>query len=313
MNLSETSPSSSPGEGREGLAALLARMQRLEALIAANTAQLEPLVPYLDQRLMELAVSVLEGQQQATDPLLAKLEEIASAIASGRPSESAGSSQTSTGLEERPQRHQPSRPTETPCAPVSNRPSESEAWSETLTELQELSRLLRTSALGSTRPSEIEDSNRLQALGELSKLGASLSRLDLALATTRTELLSALEGQTGPPAPAAPSTNEELLEELRTLWRKQEVYVLGLRAGLKADLEQMHLELRSQICADAKSEQEATRTALGAAVRQALSGRSQLPLLPEPEEPRRTPIGGIVILSSITSVLVTLGVLWLFR
>lgn len=277
MSQSSTSTASPPEEMDPSL---LARMCHLEAVVSTAV---ETMSSHLDQRLTELAVTLLEEQQQSTELLLAQLRGQASERASGKLS-SHGADPEGPMRPTEPEQSLPRpSPPRTPCAPASSGPSEIDASREEI----------------------------LRSLDEIPKLGASLSRLDLSLATTRSELLQALETQASP-APAL-STNEALLDELKTLWRKQEVYVLGLRAGLKNDLEEMHLELRGQIRTDAKAEQEGTRTALGAVVRQALGKRPRPSPQPQPEESPRTPIGGIVLLSSVTSALVTLGALWLLR
>lgn len=125
--------------------------------------------------------------------------------------------------------------------------------------------------------------------------------------------ISALASQRPPGAEPPLSSNEELLGELRMLWRKQELYVVGLRSSLQIDLEATGQMLRGQIREDLQGKLETSTQAIAAAVRQAThSARSpRSPQPTEPTPPYKPPLIGVVVLSSVTSALSSALMWWL--
>lgn len=124
---------------------------------------------------------------------------------------------------------------------------------------------------------------------------------------------SALASQRPPGVEQPLSSNEELLGELRMLWRKQELYVVGLRGSLQTDLEAAGQTLRGQIREDLQGRFETSTQAIAAAVRQATSSArsSRTPQPSEPTPPPRPPLIGVVVLSSVTSALSSALMWWL--
>jgi hypothetical protein len=152
-------------------------------------------------------------------------------------------------------------------------------------------------------------------LQELPRLAMSLSGMQLALTTMGLERL-----QPGSPTRALPSRpQEELLEELKVLWKKQEEYVLRLNDRLQAALSDLPQALRGSVGNEFTTRFDRMNKELpplvGGAVRHAVretlgqSKRAQEPS-PQPSAPVYAPsMLGVLLLSSLTSTALT-AILW---
>lgn len=154
------------------------------------------------------------------------------------------------------------------------------------------------------RDQELSASKTSPLLELLPRLLATLARCEASL-TERSEL-----GAKRLETPL--SSNEELLSELRVLWRKQELYVVGLRGSLQTDLETQSQRLMGQIREDFQGKLSDSNRAIAAAVRQAIHNTKpqQSAPLQAPPHPR-PPLFGVVMLSSITSVVWSALMWWL--
>lgn len=185
---------------------------------------------------------------------------------------------------------------------------DSRASSGSLSAIEQQMSALQGQISGMLQEHSLDEARMAPLIEQLPKLATTLTRVELALASMRTEL--ATRSTSGPPAPLA--SNEELLGELRTLWRKQELYVVGLRGSLQTDLEGTGRALRVQIREDLQGRIETSTQAIAAAVRQAVSTSRMPQGPPSAQTPTpRPPIVGVVLLSSVTSSLLTALLWWL--
>jgi hypothetical protein len=332
MSPHETSPCSSPGETPppDPLLMLLETLQRLDqraeswaslpgqterlrqelsglrrelqqswlALTSTEASRQELLQTEIERRLLQL------GQQtcQALDDRLLPLQETLRPLL-GQEGDSEWqqrwTEQSRLG-QELLQRLTDLQPT---TSPPSSGPSSTDA--QTLTELL-------------TRQQALQD--QLQPLQplmqELPKLAMSLSGMQLALTTLG---LERLQGASPRPSAMAPRASEELADEVRMLWKKQEEFVLRLQNQLQGELSGMPQLLRAQLGAEWTTRFDSMNkdlpTIVGTAVRHAVQqtlGQSKLlkSLPAEPSVPVRTPsMLGTVLLASLTSTGLT-ALLW---
>jgi hypothetical protein len=332
MTHPETSPRSSPGEmpPSDPLLMLLETLQRLDqrteswASLPGQTERLQQELSGLRQELQQSRLALTSTEATGQARLQAEIERRLLDLGQ----------QTCQALDDR------LRPLQESLSPLLGQDGDSE-WQRRWTEQTQLGQelLQRLTDLQSTtsRPSSGPSSSDLQMLAEiltqqqalhaqlqplqplmqeLPKLAMSLSGMQLALTTLG---LERLQGASPRPSALAPRASEELADEVRMLWKKQEEFVLRLQSQLQGELSGMPQLLRAQLGAEWTTRFDSMNkelpTIVGTAVRHAVQqtlGQSKLLKSPpaEPSAPVRTAsMRGTVLLASLTSTGLT-ALLW---